>query len=57
MDDLNSLVDEALESIAAAATLEALDAVRVRLLGKSGSVTALLKSLGKLAPDERRAHG
>ncbi len=57
MDDLNSLVDEALESIAAAATLEALDAVRVRLLGKSGSVTALLKSLGKLAPDERRAQG
>ncbi len=57
MDDLNSLVDEALESIAAAATLDALDAVRVRLLGKSGSVTALLKSLGKLAPDERRAQG
>ncbi len=57
MDDLNLLVDEALGAIAEAATPEALDAVRVRLLGKSGSITAQLKSLGKLPPEERKAQG
>ncbi len=57
MDDLDTLVDEGLAAIADAGSLEMLDAVRVRLLGKSGSVTALLKTLGKLPPDERRAQG
>ncbi|MEJ1248965.1 phenylalanine--tRNA ligase subunit alpha [Denitratimonas tolerans] len=57
MDDLDTLVDEGLAAIADAGSLDALDAVRVRLLGKSGSVTALLKNLGKLPPDERRAQG
>ena len=57
MDDLNLLVEEALGAIADAATPEALDAVRVRLLGKSGSITAQLKSLGKLPPEERKAQG
>lgn len=57
MDDLKSLADAAQAEIEAAAALDALDAIRVRLLGKSGSVTALLKGLGKLPPDERRAQG
>ena len=57
MDDLNLLADAALADIAAATSPEALDAVRVRLLGKSGTVTAQLKSLGKLPPEERRAQG
>ncbi|MCS6987390.1 MAG: phenylalanine--tRNA ligase subunit alpha [Sphingomonadaceae bacterium] len=41
-------------AIAAARTLEELEAVRVRALGRAGEVTALLKTLGALAPDERR---
>lgn len=57
MSGIEELTTSALADIAQSATLEALDAVRVRLLGKSGSVTALLKSLGKLPPDERRAQG
>jgi phenylalanyl-tRNA synthetase alpha chain len=41
--------------IAAAADLNALDAVRVAALGKSGEVTELLKSLGKMDADARLA--
>jgi phenylalanyl-tRNA synthetase alpha chain len=41
--------------IAAASDLAALDAVRVAALGKSGEITELLKSLGKMAADARMA--
>lgn len=57
MDDLNTLVEVACADIAAAVALGELDAIRVRLLGKAGSVTTQLKVLGKLAPEERRAQG
>ncbi len=43
------------EEIAAAADLNALDAVRVAALGKSGEITELLKSLGKMDADTRMA--
>jgi hypothetical protein len=57
MDDLESRAAQALADIDKADTLEALDALRVGLLGKSGIVTAALKALGALAPDERKARG
>jgi len=56
-DDLERLRDESLASLAEAADPRALDAVRVAVLGKSGALTALLKELGKLSPDERRSRG
>ncbi len=43
--------------IAAAEDLDALEALRVTALGKAGSITALLKSLGAMTPDERQAQG
>jgi phenylalanyl-tRNA synthetase alpha chain len=43
------------DQIAAAADLAALDAVRVAALGKSGAITELLKSLGRMEPGERAA--
>jgi len=46
-----------LADIAQASTLEALDEVRVRLLGKNGMVTAALKALGALPPEEKKARG
>jgi phenylalanyl-tRNA synthetase alpha chain len=49
----DALRGETLQSIAAADSPEALEAVRVAALGKSGSITLLMKSLGGLAPDER----
>ena len=43
------------DQIAAAADLAALDAVRVAALGKSGAITELLKSLGRMEAGERAA--
>lgn len=57
MDDLESRAAQASADIDSAATLEALDALRVSLLGKSGIVTAALKALGALPTDERKARG
>ncbi len=56
-DPVADLSDRTIAAIAAAADLRALDTVRVGVLGKSGALTGLLKELGKLAPDERRARG
>jgi phenylalanyl-tRNA synthetase alpha chain len=57
MDTLKQRIDGALAAIAAAATLDTLEAERVALLGKSGALTAELKALGKLPPDERKLRG
>ena len=47
--------DALLDRIAATADLQELDSVRVALLGKSGEITAKLKSLGAMDPDARAA--
>ena len=57
MPDIQDLTRSALAEVAAAGSLEALDALRVSLLGKSGSITGQLKQLGALAPEERKAAG
>ncbi|MGH8302941.1 MAG: phenylalanine--tRNA ligase subunit alpha [Steroidobacteraceae bacterium] len=57
MQDLSSLVAEALGEAAASADLGALDDVRVRWLGKKGTLTEQLKSLGGLPAAERPAAG
>ena len=46
---------EILEQIRSAPDLAALDQLRVAVLGKSGSITARLKSLGSMDPDARAA--
>ena len=56
-DDLASLQAETEAALAAAADLRALDAVRVAVLGKSGSLTALLKGLGAVPADQRKERG
>jgi len=57
MDNVESLLAQARDAIAAAHDLAALDAVRVRYLGKKGEITALLKQLGSMSDDQRRTHG
>src|SRR5947207_562152 len=57
LSNLDTQIDQALNQIKDAASLDALDALRVSLLGKSGVVTEQLKQLGKLPPDERKSHG
>jgi phenylalanyl-tRNA synthetase alpha chain len=49
--------DTLIRDIELAPDLQALDALRVSALGKSGSVTALLKSLGKMDAETRAAEG
>jgi phenylalanyl-tRNA synthetase alpha chain len=56
-DSLTALVGQALADIDEAASLAALEEVRVRLLGKKGVLTGELKSLGKLSAEERPAAG
>ncbi|MBJ7409786.1 MAG: phenylalanine--tRNA ligase subunit alpha [Phenylobacterium sp.] len=57
MTDLTQLEAELTARVAAAADLAALEAIRVEALGKTGSISELLKTLGKLSPDERREQG
>lgn len=48
---------EAIQEIKDASTLEGLQAIKTRYVGKSGLVTKELGSLGKLPPEERKARG
>lgn len=57
MDSLNNILDTALAGIEAAGDLRALDEIRVEYLGKKGQVTALLKSLGTMDPEQRKTAG
>jgi phenylalanyl-tRNA synthetase alpha chain len=57
MSDLADLQHETLTAIEGAPDEAALEAVRVATLGKKGSISALLSTLGKLSPDERRTQG
>ncbi len=57
MSDLAALQSETLAAIEGASDEPALEAVRVAALGKKGTISALLATLGKLSPDERKAQG
>ena len=57
MSQIQSLSALALADIEAAQTPEALEALRVGLLGKQGSITAQLKQLGALPAEQRKAAG
>ena len=57
MSDLSSLRAETVAAIAAAGDESGLEAVRVAALGKKGSISALLATLGKMSPDERKSQG
>lgn len=54
---LQLLVDAARADIARAASIEDLEQIRVRLLGKKGEITAQLKSLGAMDPQARKVAG
>ena len=57
MSDLDTLQSEILAAIAEASDEAALEGVRVAALGKKGSISALLATLGKMSPDERKTEG
>lgn len=57
MTDIADLEAALTAGVASASDLQALDEVRVQALGKQGSISALLKGMGALSPDERRVQG
>jgi phenylalanyl-tRNA synthetase alpha chain len=57
MTDTAHLERELLAATAAAGDEAALETVRVAALGRNGSITALLKTLGTLPPQERKTQG
>ena len=52
-EQLEQIRAEAEAAMENAASLQELDAVRVKYLGKKGELTAVLKTMGKLSPEER----
>lgn len=57
MQDIDELAAELHTDIEAAGSLDDLEAVRVRALGRKGTITHLMKGLGAMEPEERRAAG
>jgi len=55
--DYASTREEALARIAAAQDLDALEALRIEFLGKQGSISGLLKTLGGMSPEDRQTVG
>lgn len=55
MTEIATLAAESEKAVAAAPTLEALEEARLAVLGKKGWLSAALKDLGGLSPDERKA--
>ena len=56
-EQLEQIKQNALAALDAAATPAALEELRVKLLGKKGEMTAVLKQMGKLSPEERPVMG
>ncbi len=56
-DQLEAIRAAARNILEGAQSLQELDSIRVKYLGKKGELTAILKQMGKLSPDERRAVG
>ena len=56
-EQLEQIKANALTALEAAATPAALEELRVKLLGKKGELTAVLKQMGKLSAEERPAMG
>ena len=56
-DDLTSIQDQVREGVAKALTPEALEELRVQILGRKGSLTQVMHQMGKLDPEERPIMG
>jgi len=57
MKIIATLQTDLMGAIGSADTLDALEAVRIAALGKQGSVSALLKTMGSMSPEERQTQG
>ena len=57
MQQLTDIVSNALEIIEQTSDLKALDDIRVNYLGKKGQITAMMRMMGTLSPEEKPAFG
>ena len=57
MKNIEKLQSELLESIANTSVLTELEALRISVLGKKGKITQLMRDMGNLDPETRRATG
>ena len=57
VESVKQILEQALAEIQSSDELSVLDDLRVRYMGKKGEITALLKSLGGMAHEERKAFG
>ena len=57
MQNLDAISSEILSAVDAAETIEALEAVRIDALGKKGRVSLMMRQLGGMDPEERKAAG
>ena len=55
--EVNEIQQRALAEIAASGNLRQLDELRVQYLGKKGEITAQLKTLGSMEPEQRKSFG
>ena len=56
-EQLEQIKQDALAALDAADSIGALEELRIKLLGKKGELTAVLKQMGKLSPEERPVMG
>lgn len=56
-EQLNNIKQQAISALESASTPAELEELRVRFLGKKGELTAVLKQMGKLSPEERPIMG
>jgi len=57
MTDIDQLERSLVDAVASAADEAAIEAVRVSALGKKGSISEMLKTLGAMSPEERQVKG
>lgn len=57
IDKIRSMMQEAIQSAEAASSLEAAEDIRVRILGKKGALTEMMKLMKELAPEQRKDFG
>ena len=56
-NELKRILEEAIANLEAAVSTESVEDIRVKVLGKKGELTEILKGMGKLSPDERKTMG
>ena len=54
---LNKILEEVKAQLKEASTLAQTDDIRVKVLGKKGQLTEILRGMGKLSPEERKETG